>query len=141
MEYVEKVELLNATFATVFTTKTSPEESQALEVSERVWRKEDFPLVKDDYVRDHLGKLDIHKSMGPDGMHPQVLRELADIIVKPLSIIFKGPGEQATCLRTGGKIMSIHSSNRARRRIQEIMVSLTSILGKVMEQLILDVIL
>lgn len=33
-------------------------------------------LVKEDWVREQLGNLDIHKSMGPGGMHPQVLREL-----------------------------------------------------------------
>lgn len=31
-----------------------------------------------DWVREHLGKLYIHKSMGLDGMHPRVLRDLAE---------------------------------------------------------------
>jgi len=53
-------------------------------------------LVEADCVRDHLSKLDTHKSMGPDAIHPRVLSELADIIAEPLSIIFE------RCWRTGG---------------------------------------
>ncbi|GAB0208054.1 mitochondrial enolase superfamily member 1 [Grus japonensis] len=70
MEDTEKAELLNAAFVSVFTAKTGPQESQTLKVGEKVWRKEDLPLVEEDWVRDHLGKLDIHKSMDHNGMHP-----------------------------------------------------------------------
>ena len=79
-EITEKVELLDATFASVFTAKACPQASQSLEVREKAWRKENLPWVEEDQVRDHLSKLDTHKSMGPDGMHPQVLRELRAIL-------------------------------------------------------------
>jgi len=63
----KEVELLNAFFASVF---TGPQASQSLEVREKAREKEDLPLVEEDWVRDHLSKLDTHKSMSLDGMHP-----------------------------------------------------------------------
>jgi len=46
--------------------------------------KEGFLLVKEDLVRNHQGELDALRSVGLDGMQPQVLRELAEMIAKPL---------------------------------------------------------
>lgn len=43
-----------------------------------------LPLVKENHFREHLNKADIPKSMEPDRLHPQVLRELADVTVRPL---------------------------------------------------------
>ncbi|GAB0207239.1 mitochondrial enolase superfamily member 1 [Grus japonensis] len=141
-EHAEKAELLNAAFASVFTAKAGPQETQSLEVGEKVWRKEDLPLVKEDQFREHLGKLDIHKSMGPNGMHPQVLRELADVIARPLSIIFERSwrtGEVPEDWRKAN-VTPIFKKGRKEGPGNYRPVSLTSIPGKVMEQLILGVI-
>ena len=89
MKNTEKMVLLRALFASVFTAKTATRENQTLETIDRVWRKEDFPLVNEDLVIDHLRKLDAHRSMGLNGMHPQELKDLAEGTAKPLSIIFE----------------------------------------------------
>jgi len=59
-EDIEKVELLNAAFSSVFTAKAGPQVSQFPEIRDEACRKEDLPLVKEDCVRDHLRKLDTH---------------------------------------------------------------------------------
>ena len=47
------------------------------------------PAIREDAVRDLLVQLDCHKSMGPDGIHPRVPRELAQVIAEPLAIIYQ----------------------------------------------------
>lgn len=58
-------------------------------------------MVEEVLVRDHLGKPEAHKSMNFNGMHSHVLRELAEVTAKPLSINFqKGHREQESRLKT-----------------------------------------
>ncbi|KAK4826401.1 hypothetical protein QYF61_008688 [Mycteria americana] len=64
--------------------ETELQESQAPETHRNIWNKEELPLLEEDQVMEHLNSLDIHKSMGPNGMQPQVLRELADVTARPL---------------------------------------------------------
>lgn len=53
MEGTKKAALLHNFFTSFFPAKTAPWESQSLET--RAWAKEDFPLVKKDLIRGHLG--------------------------------------------------------------------------------------
>lgn len=62
-----------------------------------------------DWVREYVGNLDILQSMGLDGIHPWVARELADTITRPLTISLKGHGDQFRCLRTGREQISPQS--------------------------------
>jgi len=102
---------------------------------------EDLPLVEEDWVRDHLSKLDTHKSMGPKGIHQRVLRELADVIAKPLSITFQRSWRTGEVPEDWRKaiVTPILKNGKKEDPGNYRLVSLTSIPGNMMEQLILDV--
>ncbi|OWK55170.1 hypothetical protein RLOC_00015312 [Lonchura striata] len=86
----EKVEVLNAFFASVFSEKMAfPQDSSPFGLVDGVREQNDPPIIQEEAVRELLSCLDVHKSMGPDGIHPMVMRDLADELAKPLSIIYQ----------------------------------------------------
>jgi len=81
--------------------------------------------------------------MGRNGMHPRVLRELADVIAEPLSIIFERSWRTEEVPENWRKasVTLVFRKGRKDDPGNYRLVSLTFIPGKVMEQLIQEVII
>ncbi|PKU29396.1 rna-directed dna polymerase from mobile element jockey-like [Limosa lapponica baueri] len=131
----EKAEVLNAFSASVFSSRVSCSlSSQTPELVDGGGEQNKAPIIQREMVGDLLQHLDVHKSMGPDGIHLRVLRE---VLTGPLSIIYQHswqPGEVPVdwCL---ANVTAIHKKGWKEDPGNYRPVSLTLVPGKVMEQI------
>ena len=136
----EKAEVLNAFFTSVFKSQTSyPQVSPLSDLAALAGEQTKPPTIQEETVRDLLLQLDCHKSMGPDEIHPRVLRELAEVIAEPLSIIYQRSlltGEVPEDWRLAN-VTPIYKKGCREDPGNYRPVSLTSVPGKVMEQIVL----
>ncbi|KFQ41628.1 hypothetical protein N333_04962, partial [Nestor notabilis] len=86
---------------------------------------------------DHLKNLNVHKSMGPDEIHPQVLKKLANEVAKTLSIIFERSWQSGE-VPDDWKKTPIFKNGKVEDPGSYRPVSLTSVPGKILEQILLE---
>ena len=85
-----------------------------------------------------LKDLNINKSAGPDGLHPQVLKELAEVLRLPLSNIFNKTMEEGVIptMRRAANISPIHRTGSKTNPANYRPISLTSVTCKVLVRLL-----
>ncbi|KAM8793546.1 E3 ubiquitin-protein ligase RNF38-like [Eudromia elegans] len=91
------------------------------------------PIIQEETVSDLLLHLDTHKSRGPDGIHSRVLKELAEVLAKLLSIIYQrswSTGEIPDNWRLAS-VTPIYKKGWMEDLDNYRPVSLTSVLGKI----------
>ena len=80
-------------------------------------------------------RLNMYKSMRSYGVHPRVRKELSEVVVKLLSIIFEKLWLSGEIL---DEVTPIYKKGSKKDPGNYRPVSLTSVPGKIMEQIILD---
>ncbi|KAK4823974.1 hypothetical protein QYF61_008593 [Mycteria americana] len=102
----------------------------------------DSPAFQIKFSDTSVSILGTHKSMVPDGIHPRLLRELAEVLTKPLSILY----EQSWLTREVpvdwrlANVTPMYKKGWKEDPENYRPISLTSVPGKVMEQIILSAI-
>ena len=94
--------------------------------------------ITEEMVKKKLSKLKICKSPGPDGLHPRVLKELTDVIYKPLYLIYLfslDKGQLPEDWRSAN-ITAIFKKGKRQVTANYRPVSLTSIACKMLESIV-----
>ncbi|KAJ7411463.1 hypothetical protein BTVI_50153 [Pitangus sulphuratus] len=129
----DKAEVFNAFFACVFNTDDGPRGSQCPELEDHDCENDQLP-VNPEIVQDLL-RMDPYKSMRLDGIHPRILKELADVIAKTPSMIFEQPWEsrEVPADQKLPNIVPVFKKGKKEDSRNYWPVSLTLVPGKVME--------
>ena len=99
--------------------------------------------ISKERIKKKILQLKVSKAPGPDGLHPRLLKELAQQLATPLEVIFQLSHSQGKVPSdwTKGEITAIHKKGSRRSVGNYRPVSLTCIICKIMESLIRETII
>ncbi|KAK4816228.1 hypothetical protein QYF61_013636 [Mycteria americana] len=129
---VEKAEAFSAFFASTLGCLI-------LRVRDHNCGNSDLTICRPRNCKGELYLLNVHKSMGPGGIHRRVLVEVVDVTAGPLSIIHQRSWEsgQVPADRKLANIIPIHQKGTREDPGNYRPVSLTLVPGKIMEEILL----
>ena len=133
----EIAEELNKYFASVFTVEDM---SNIPTIQERQGAELSMVAITREKVLEKLKGLKIDKSPGPDGLHPRVLKEIAEEIVEALVMIFQKSLESGK-VPEDWKIAVVTPlfKKGTRKKMENYRpISLTSVVGKILESIVKD---
>ncbi|CAM5162260.1 unnamed protein product [Natator depressus] len=130
-------EVLNDLFVSVLTKKVGGDWTSTI-VNTRENEVGSEAKIGKEQVKNYLDKLDVFKSPGPDEMHPRILKELTEEISEPLTIIFEKSWKTEEIPEDWKRanIVPIYKKGNKDNPGNYRPVSLSSVLGKIMEQII-----
>ena len=131
----ELADCLNEYFCSVFTKEN---EGEGPQLGRKTNESFDACVFTEEEVLSQLSKINTNKSQGPDGIHPKLLKELRGVLAKPLTDLFN------QSLVTGvvpedwklANVVPIHQKGSREESGNYRPVSLTSIVGKLMETIL-----
>ena len=134
---MEKAEVLNRFFAFVFMFSQAFQASRVPELLSEGWGNKIPPSVR---AKSETTRLNVRRFMGPYDTHPRILKELAVVVAKLLSItseklwlLGEVPG-----VWKNGNITPIFKKVRKKDLGNYRLVSLTPLPGKIMEWILLE---